>query len=218
MVNPSRASAMAGGEQGLPRQLAVFRVSLGGEAEVARHPDAAPAGDRLRHAQRLAVDEEPFGIGGERCGLAPVDGRHCARGVAQHEEPAAADARAFGLDHGQRQHRRDRRVGRAAALAQHRRSGLGGARIGGADDPARAGQRRIELADRGGSPWSRRGDDRAGGERERPERDEQRSYQAGKHRGRGYALPTAWAIAEKPSRRMSLSKPRLIARGRPGPA
>ncbi len=74
--------------------------------------------------------------------LAPVEGLDRALGVAADHEPAAADAGALRLDHVQRQHRGDRGVGSAAALAQHLGARLCGAGIGGADDSCGLGLRR----------------------------------------------------------------------------
>ncbi len=70
--------------------------------------------------------------------LSPVDrGRRAGPGVMPNEEGAAADPGALRLDDVQRQHGRDRRVGRAAALAE--------------DLDPRGGRSRIRRRDHSGS-------------------------------------------------------------------
>jgi hypothetical protein len=140
-------------EQRGPRELAVARVRFGGEAHVAGHADAAARDHCLHERQRLAVAvEEPLRIGARRRGLAAVERLERAVGAAVEQEAAAADARALRFDHTQREHRRDRRVDRAAALAQHRRAGFGGARVGRADEACPDGGRWASggNGDRGG--------------------------------------------------------------------
>ncbi len=121
------------------------------------------------------------------------------------EEPAAADARALRLDHAEHQHRRDRRVGRAAALAQHFGPGLGRARIGGADHA-----RGFGLGGAGDGPLA----GGAGGKREGKEREARKRFSMGP----AYSLPTAASTEANPSRRISASIPRTTRRAIPGPS
>ena len=108
-----------------------------GQRDIARHAHAAAAQHRLHVAQRGVVfAEEPVGAGRLRRALASVDRLDIAIGRGMKIEAAAADARALRLDHGQRQHHCDCRIGGAAALAQHFRPGFGRARIGGGNDAA----------------------------------------------------------------------------------
>ena len=122
-------------EQPRPGKAPVPFVRHLDQADVAGHADAEAAGDGLAMAARPAVGAEEISRRRRvRRGLAAViAGEVAAPCVMIDEEAAAADPRGLRLDHGQRQHGRQRRVRRAAAGAQDLDAGLRRARIGGRD-------------------------------------------------------------------------------------
>ena len=135
-------------EQSRPGQLAVALVRQRHHPQVAGHPDAAPARQGRHERERLAVCAvEPFRVGCRGRGLAPVEpGDRVGRGVVVEHEAAPADPAILRLDDIEREHRRDRGVGRAATLAQDLGPGGGRARVGGADHSERRAMR---------GPWRR---------------------------------------------------------------
>ena len=191
-------------EQIGPGEAAMLLMRERGEPEVAGDADAEPARNSLAMLHRLAVRPVEAG-GGGRCGrglAAVVAGEVPGRGIVIEHEAAAADARALRLDHGQRDHHRDRRVGGAAAAAQYFEPRLGRARIGGRNRAALRGGRRRRLRRLG----------RAGGEREG-----ERKEQAAEHQ-RGFSVPIASVKRSNPSRASKRLSARLIRFARPGPS
>ena len=194
-------------EQLRPSQLAMRGMGLRGERDIARHAHTQAAADRLHEWRRIALlVEEPVGRCTCRRRLASIECRDIAIGLAPHQEAATADAGTLWLDHRECQHYSDRCIGGAATLGEDRLARFLRARIGGAH----------RSCGHGGDRVLRRGCGigRAPGEGERCER----GYVDVSHGRRRYAVPTASAIEEKPSRFIRRSNPRVIARGRPGPS
>ena len=110
-----------GGEQPLPRQLPIGTMHRFQHAQRTRHTDGPAAHTGHIKTHGLAVrSQEQVGPGRGRRGLAPVPGGHlpARRRVVQHHRPAAEAGR---LRFHQRENglRRDRRIHRRAAGAQH---------------------------------------------------------------------------------------------------
>ncbi len=73
------------------------------------------------------------GMRRRRRGLLVIDGAHLAVGHADQHVSAAAQIACFGMDHGQRECHRHRRIHRIAALAQNLQPGSRGNLVGAGD-------------------------------------------------------------------------------------
>ncbi len=107
--------------------------------------DGQSAADRLGEQDRRAVLQEEAGVGGERGGLAAVEGVHGAGpGVVVDEVAASADTGRVGLGDAERGGRGHGGVGGVAALAQHLDAGGGRVGVDAGDGAAVAdGHRRL---------------------------------------------------------------------------
>ena len=147
--------ADGGGEAARERQAPVARRDVGERRRLAGH------GGGERPVEARARPRPPLGVevhvarGGERGALAPVhhDLEPVARAV-QQPEAAPAQARAVGLDHGERRRGRHRRVEGVSAGGEDLEGGLGGKRVRRGDGHrrgapgGRGGRRRREGAGR----------------------------------------------------------------------
>jgi hypothetical protein len=146
------------------------------------HPDIARNADRLAPYRgvrdRLSARiEEPFRAGGSGRFLASIEARQpLVAGIVVHQKPAPADTGGLRLDHGQRDRGGDRRVGRAAALAEDLAPRLRRSWVRGRDRAAFGG------LDRGRSRSGRAGVEEE--QREREAEGPQRVHQAVDHDAR----------------------------------
>ena len=139
---------------GLER-LAQRLVAVAVERELPASHGAGDAGGKAAEArvverQRHAVDHERVGPHRRGRGLAAVDRRDLPVLGADDHEPAAADARRERLGHAQHAGRRDRRIDRVAALAQHVDRGLRGQQVDRRRGPTAADRGRDLLRRRRG--------------------------------------------------------------------
>ncbi|MGC0429689.1 hypothetical protein RKD32_006044 [Streptomyces sp. SAI-195] len=110
------------------------RLPGGGRA---RGADGQTAGDGVGEGERLAVLREELLVGGERRGLATVDGAHGAGlGVVVDEVAAAPDPRGVGLGDAERGGGGHGGVDGVAALAEHLDAGGGGVPVDAGDRAA----------------------------------------------------------------------------------
>ena len=118
IAKPSRASRIAGANSRAQASRPWRACASSISRILPGTPTLSPPGIASSTRARLAVGAEEISRRRRvRRGLAAVDrSRGRPRRVVVDEEAAAADARALRLDHGQREHRRERGVGRAAAL------------------------------------------------------------------------------------------------------